>query len=169
MDRTKLRVIKGGPKGEAREASPDWTAKLRHLAKIENVLRHRHYSKLGPKLGFSIVIAVTACICTWSAFELAEIKGVVVLVASLIVCVIAGGTTYRVSRLPKTYTDMLDDLLTAYDPCSVSAYKALQNDVVASGGIYSEQVREWLDVERYAISQVANIKPISSRFANRRI
>jgi hypothetical protein len=175
MNRTKLRVIKGGLKGEAPEPSTDWTAKLRHLAKIENVLRHRHYSKLGPKLGFSIVIAVTAFICTWSVIEFckrygeSEISGTVGLVAAWLICVIAGVTSYRFSRLPKTYTDMLDELLTDYDPCSVPAYKALQANVVASGGIYSEPVREWLDNERYAISQAASIKPISNRFTNRKI
>jgi hypothetical protein len=175
MDRTKLRVIKGGLKGEAPEPSSDWTAKLRHLAKIENVLRHRHYSKLGPKLGFSIVIAVTAFICTWSVIEFfkrygeAEISGTVGLVAAWLICVIAGMTSYRFSSLPKTYTDMLDELLTDYNPCSVSAYKALQANVVASGGIYSEPVREWLDNERYAISQAARIKPVSNRFTNRKI
>jgi hypothetical protein len=169
MDRAKLRVIKGGVKGEAPEPTTDWTAKLRQLAKIENVLRHRHNSKLGPKLGFSVVVTVTAFICIWSATEFAEINRLVGFVVSLLLCVIAGAASYSFSRLPKTYTDMLDELLTAYDPCSVSAYKALQNNVVASGGLYSEPVREWLDAERYAISQAASIKPISTRFTNRKI
>lgn len=177
MTKGPFRVIEGGrssPTAPAVDAAADWTAKLNQLRKIENILRHRHHSKLGPKLGFSLAIGLGTgfityvFICFWNGYTGSSIM-LGQLIVTAVLALIATGATFRFTRLPGTYTEMLDDLLSTYQPASVQDYRSLQSDVKAAGGIYSEDVYQWLDRERYYISQMANVKPTSTKFTNRKV
>jgi hypothetical protein len=57
----------------------------------------------------------------------------------------------RLSTLPRTHAERLDQLLATYEPVSKDAYRALQTAVVKGGRLTEELVEQWLDVEYAAL------------------
>ncbi|MCY1430346.1 hypothetical protein D9M71_462920 [compost metagenome] len=73
------------------------------------------------------------------------------------------------SRTPKTHSEQLDVLLTAYDPIDREAYRHLQAQALASELITPKAVLVWLKAEEKAIRQAARIPKPELTFLNKQV
>lgn len=155
----KLRLVSGGKKKQAGPTDENQVEKKRRqLRKIGNTWQNQKIRTQGPRglqaillgaLAVLVVYLVSFLLRDFLHFSLArDVEFVVAAVVFFAVRYVA----LKRSTLPRTYTELLDNQLSAYDPVDVAAYRAFQ-DQVRNGGFNEDNVHYWLAQEYHALGR----------------
>ena len=186
MVRERFRVIKGGrdsPQVE-KSAAQGWSEQVRQFYKIRAVaIRRQGGLNIGPRASFAVAVAAAATFAVHTAVMFADGymgKGSIVpdlvsqrfsvwlaLVSGFMLA--SGILSYSFSKLPKTHSQMMDSLLSAYDPVSKDAYRRLQAGTIAEGELRWEYVERWLEEEGEAIANRSRPAENPNKFTRKKV
>ena len=146
---------------------------LKQLRRMEHVLRMRRKDGPPPRAGLALAATVLVFCALLVCISYADnhlVRTELWTLAAFGTAVVVGLSVNRLSSAPRTHTDHLDALLTAYDPVSRQAFREFRERARDTGALPSELVSEWIAQERAAVQRESGLdRPSEPRFFSRDI
>lgn len=170
--RKKLRLVSGGQQPPDNGTGKNPAEKSAQLRDIANSWENQKIRSLGPRGLISTLIAATASILAYLVSFLLEDffdfapGNVIVFVVAAVAFVAVRYIAIKRSTLPRTFAEIFDTQLLAYDPIDTAAYRVFQHQVRLIG-LNDQNVSDWLTCERQALAKLSNRSNPHQRFADR--
>jgi len=151
----------------------DFDRKLAQLLDIERVLHNASMTGPKPREYLQLASAFAAAMLSMSLaskfFEDAIVYDTELIIASTVLGGIAGLMAFiRCVPAPKSDLELLDDLITEYEPVHEAAYAALQRSARSARALVSTDVSMWVEREEEAIRGLLPIpKGPGTKFMNK--